>query len=209
MEDKKNSQGLVATVVVAAVAVSAASGLGWWSFSNRVKSPPPVTVEGTQNNPAVGQLPSEGTPRIYRLQATTKGVNLVPSQVTVAANETPIKALEKALKTLLESQLQDTLTSTIPPGTRLLGLEGIPGNSISKVRIDLSKEFTTGGGSTSMTGRLGQILYTATSIDPNTQVWIEVEGQPLLTLGGEGVEVEQPLTRASFERDFSFIRPRE
>jgi spore germination protein GerM len=68
--------------------------------------------------------------------------------------------------------------------------------------VDLSQEFTAGGGSASMTGRVAQILYTATSINPNTNVWIDVEGKRLEVLGGEGLVLDQPLTRQNFEKNF-------
>ncbi|MEW5861695.1 MAG: spore germination protein, partial [Cyanobacteriota bacterium] len=57
-------------------------------------------------------------------------------------------------------------------------------------------------GSASMTGRVAQILYTATSINPNTNVWIDVEGKRLEVLGGEGLVIDQPLTRQNFEKNF-------
>ena len=70
------------------------------------------------------------------------------------------------------------------------------------VYLNLSDAFTQGGGSESMMGRLGQILYTASSVDPNMPVWISVEGKLLETLGGEGLMLEQPITRQWFKENF-------
>lgn len=53
-----------------------------------------------------------------------------------------------------------------------------------------------------MMGRVGQVVYTATSLNPNAKVYIEVNGKPLEVLGGEGVVFNQPLTRDSFKKDY-------
>jgi spore germination protein GerM len=53
-----------------------------------------------------------------------------------------------------------------------------------------------------MVGRVGQVVYTATTLNPNAKVYIEVNGKPLEVLGGEGVEIEQPMTRESFKKEY-------
>ncbi|MEO0854851.1 MAG: hypothetical protein AAFY15_15310, partial [Cyanobacteria bacterium J06648_11] len=54
----------------------------------------------------------------------------------------------------------------------------------------------------SMLGRVTQVLYTATSQDVDAEVWISVEGKEVDVLSGEGLLLEQPLTRASFAPSF-------
>ncbi|WP_322742659.1 GerMN domain-containing protein [Synechocystis salina] len=111
-------------------------------------------------------------------------------------NDPPEVQTERALKTLLAAP--NNQISAIPPNTRLLSLTKTAGG----INVDLSVQFTEGGGSQSMIARLGQIVYTATSTDPNLPVRLLVEGDPLTVLGGEGVMISQPITRKQFETDF-------
>ena len=141
---------------------------------------------------------SESTARVYWLQDTGTSLELAPRPVQVAANASPSVALERAFTTLLTAQPTGEQASTIPAGTQLRSL------SVKEdgVHVDLSENFTQGGGGASMTGRVAQVLYTATSLDPDAPVWISVEGKPLEVLGGEGIAVAQPLTREAFQQDF-------
>ena len=53
-----------------------------------------------------------------------------------------------------------------------------------------------------MIGRLGQVVYTATTENPDAPVWITVEGKKLEVLGDVGVEIRQPITRQTYNQDF-------
>jgi spore germination protein GerM len=152
----------------------------------------PAAVEEVQ--------PAKFSPQIYQLEVVDNRIQLVPKTVYTAATS-PQLALTQALEKLLAQSTAFDPTSTIPSQSRLLDLHiGEDG-----VHVDLSQEFTQGGGSSSMIYRVAQVLYTATSIDPQTPVFLSIEGQPLnedYPLGGEGLVLEYPITRQVFDQEF-------
>ena len=152
------------------------------------KSPQPKPLQ---------QTPAQ-TVQVYWVKEASGKFEGVPTKVTVKQADKPDATLQAAFNSLLAGPKDASVSSEIPQGTKLRSL------SVKNdgVYVDLSAEFTSGGGSNSMTGRLGQVIYTATSLKPNTKVWISVEGKPLELLGGEGLEVAQPSTRQSFDKNF-------
>lgn len=143
---------------------------------------------------------AELKPQIYQLEIVDNRIRLVPETVETAATS-PQQALEQALERLLARSSALDPASTIPPQTRLLDLWV----SEDSIHLDLSREFTRGGGSSSMIYRVAQVLYTASSINPQASVFLSIEGKPLSPdnpLGGEGLLLDYPLTREQFARDF-------
>jgi spore germination protein GerM len=53
-----------------------------------------------------------------------------------------------------------------------------------------------------MNGRIVQLLYTATSLNPSANLFLSIDGKPLEDLGGEGLEIPQPLRRQDFSLEF-------
>ena len=191
------SSGLVAAISVAVVAVS--GGVAWFS-SQSANTPTPTNPSEIIKQPiqqSNSQQGNEQTASIYWLRSKENRFDLVPQPLKIAATQ-PNQVLETAFKTLLAGPTQGTDSTTIPQGTKLLGLKA----ENNDVHVNLSENFTTGGGSSSMIGRIGQVVYTATSLNPQAKVYIEVNGKPLEVLGGEGVELEQPLTRESFQKNY-------
>ncbi len=109
----------------------------------------------------------------------------------------------RGIQTLLASAIRELLagptpeerraglTTAIPAGTRLrsLHLE----NDV--VIVDFTGEVESGGGSSSMLGRLWQIVYTATQFPQAPRVRILIDGQARDAMGGEGVLIDRPLGR--------------
>ncbi|HXV33106.1 MAG TPA: Gmad2 immunoglobulin-like domain-containing protein [Gaiellaceae bacterium] len=91
------------------------------------------------------------------------------------------------------------LSTAIPEGTELLGLT--IGDGIA--RADLTSEFESGGGTLSMQSRLAQVVFTLTQFPTVDGVVFSLDGEPVDVLGGEGIIIDQPLTR----RDFADLLP--
>jgi spore germination protein GerM len=177
--------------------------LSIWVRSNPIflqheKSSVSVTTSST--------IPSSSTqqnqPQVYWLRSNQNKLTLVAKSLpSNRSDATPQQVLTIAVQNLLSAKPRDDLSSTIPKGTKLLSLQV----RSDGVHVDLSPEFRSGGGSTSMIYRVAQVIYTATSLDPNAKVFISVGGQSIDSnhpLGGEGLILQQPTTRAQFAADF-------
>ena len=160
-----------------------------------------VVLPTSIKSPAVEKIqPAEFSPQIYQLEIVNNQIQLTPKTVYTTA-KSPKLALSEALEKLLTKDPMFDPTATIPVQTRLLNLD----ISQDGVYVDLSQEFTQGGGSSSMIYRVAQVIYTATSIDSQTPVFLSIEGKPLngdYPLGGEGLILEYPMTRQQFNREF-------
>ncbi|MEH2068872.1 MAG: GerMN domain-containing protein [Nostoc sp.] len=201
MKDQQGSNrispGIIAAVSAAVVAVG--GGVAWLTSQSNNAPTPTKPSERIQQpaQPSTRQQNNEQTANVYWLRPKDKNIALVPQPVRVAAIR-PNQALETAFQSLLAGPTEGTDSTTIPKGTKLLGLKA----DNDEVRVNLSEEFTSGGGSDSMMGRVGQVVYTATTLNPKAKVYIDINSKPLDVLGGEGVELEQPLTRESFDKNY-------
>lgn len=197
-ESKGISNGVIAAVIAAVVAVS--GGVAWLTWTPN--KPIGQTQQPTLSNsvePSPSTNPAEKPAEVYWLRDSGTNFELVPQPITIKpAGDSPNQILEAAFQTLLAGPTEATNSSTIPQGTKLVDVK-VENDS---VHVNLSSEFENGGGSASMTGRVGQVVYTATTINPNAKVYIEVNGKQLDVLGGEGLELEQPLTRESFKQNY-------
>lgn len=197
-EQRKNNQfsGVAATVAAAAVIIAGAAGYFTLNPPG-LDNPDPTPIQtGEATKPA-----EQTTAQIYWLQQTSDGTGfqLVPQKIQVQADvNEPSEFLKAAMTSLLAGPTEGSGSSTIPQGTKLLGIQA----KGDEIRVNLSDDFQLGGGSASMIGRVGQIVYTATALQPNAKVYLELNGEKVEVLGGEGLELQQPLTRDNYKKNF-------
>ncbi len=186
--------GLVAAAVIggsgAAVLIN-----GTLNNQPNPQSSAPTTInQVTQSPPATRAV--DGQLAVYWIESSKNKLTAVPIAIKAKSNDDAIASAINMLIT--EKPPESELYSAIPANTKVLSAT----TKNKEIRIDLSKDFTKGGGSASMQGRIIQVLYTATTLEPDAKVFLSVEGKPLKYIGGEGVEVPQPMTRKDFALNF-------
>lgn len=229
MEDKTNRRRppLGIAIAIIAIALSAGSATAWFTW--RAISPPEPTAEFPEleiegeavpegfDQPTAEpiEVPDPPAPEVavnpdsagtlYWLSTDGTTVALNPATIEVPTDATDADALTVAFSNLMGGPDSEGVATGIPEQTELLALSV----ESDGVHVNLSEDFTLGGGSASMIGRLAQVIYTATAFDPDASVWIDVDGEPLTLLGGEGLEVRQPMTRTDLTTDFGVEAPAE
>ncbi|CAB4892823.1 unannotated protein [freshwater metagenome] len=98
----------------------------------------------------------------------------------------PAAAVEALLAGPTADEVKAGMVSLIPAGTKLLGVD-VQGHEI---RVDLSGEFGTGGGSLSVMARVAQVVFTATQFPGIDTVRFSLDGSPITELTGEGYMVD-------------------
>lgn len=137
-----------------------------------------------------------------------EGLLLVPVTRAVSKDDSIVSA---ALKELFlgpeKTEELKGLMTEVPIGTRLIKVE----EGEDEVLVDISSQYLSGGGSATMQLRYLQIYKTLQSICPDKKIFLNVEGKTLKAIGGEGLEVTQPLTKiidyTKKPKEFKDIKP--
>ncbi|MFN7714947.1 MAG: GerMN domain-containing protein [Pseudanabaenaceae cyanobacterium] len=224
--DRKSSKtGLWLTILLCLIAGAAISAVIWQiSHTNPTGQP---TSNPTSNNdvvspttiPAATKPSSEnytvakpGQLAVYWILNEGKQLRAIPVSINPPKQSTSQPNTKQnnsgeldrfALEQLLSQQPPASkLKNAIPSGTKLLEFRREVTPEGTNLWINLSREFTQGGGSASMQGRLVQLVYTATISSPDAAVYINVAGEPLTILGGEGLILNQPTRRQDLSLQF-------
>lgn len=153
-------------------------------------APPPETTGPAETTPQ--PTPETSTFAVYLLR---DGV-IAPVRRTVASTPAVARASLEALMTgPTGAEETDGLATAIPEGTTLLDVSVADGVAT----VDLSGTFDDGGGSASMLGRVAQVVATLTQFSTIERVAFRLDGEPIETVGGEGVVVDPPIGRTAIE----------
>ncbi len=116
---------------------------------------------------------------------------LVPTVRKIPSEDSIISgALTELFLGPTELEERKGIMTEIPIGTRLIKVE----EGSDEVLIDLSNQFLIGGGAAAMQLRYLQIYKTLKRVVPKKKLYLNVEGKSIKTIGGEGLEITQPLT---------------
>jgi len=130
--------------------------------------------------------------KVYFLRGEQVGV----VRREVADDGAPAKA---ALEALLGGPDDDEVAlgfgTTIPDGTALNAVVIEDGVATA----DLSAAYDDGGGTSSMSSRLAEVVFTLTQFPTVTSVRFELDGEPVTAFGGEGILLADPVDRTDFE----------
>lgn len=198
MTKQTPSRNLIWFVTAAIAVLFVGTGAAWLTLQNLQSRISPTQKIDQSQSPNTNSPTVPGDAQVYWLSGSGSETQWVISSLSGTKSLDKNQALQIALEQLLTQTPIPPASTAIPSGTRLLSVR----STNQAVYLNLSQSFVEGGGSQSMRDRLGQLIYTATSLNPQDSVWISVEGKPLETLGGEGLMIAQPINRQIFEDDF-------
>lgn len=87
------------------------------------------------------------------------------------------------------------VTTTVPAATALRGVTITNGTA----DVDLTAAYASGGGTLSMSARLMQVTFTLTQFPTVQRVTFRLDGTRVTVFGGEGIMLDRPVTRATYE----------
>ena len=149
------------------------------------------------------KLRDSGPPELYVYFLVQEKEGDYPGLCPVERIADTLPDLPKRVKFVVEALLvgptaeeaKKGISSAVPKTAKLLGVR----KENEVVLLDFSQDIEKGGGTGLMEAMLAQIVFTATQFPDIAKVRILVENRRVQYLGGEGLLVEDPLSRSDFE----------
>jgi spore germination protein GerM len=147
-----------------------------------------ILTMGGKNDRLTKYQPKFAQVRVWFVRERNGTLNLTPVVRTVATKSMVHDAINELLIGPTDEESADGLSSEIPRGTVLIGVD----DSGENIELNLSQRFSNGAG-TSLETRLEQLRRTIVDSVTNRKVYLDVEGKRLTEASGEGLEVKQPI----------------
>jgi len=161
--------------------------------------PKPAPTEPGAEGPGTDESETPSVPEETRMDVAVylmEGEKVAHVTRNVPKTSAVLKAaLEQLFQGPNAQESAKGLGSEIPPQTRLIGASVVDGVA----NVDVTGPFDDGGGTLSMTARMAQLVYTATQFPSVNSVRLFMHGTPVEALGGEGIIIDEPQTRADYE----------
>lgn len=145
---------------------------------------------------------ASGTPTTAPASTTQVAVWLVRGETLESVTRTVPRVPgigAEAVKALLSgpttAETRSGFTTAVPKDTRFIGLV-IDGNGIA--RVDLTRDFESGGGSLGLTLRLAQVTCTLNQFPSVRGVRFALAGELVSVFSGNGIVIDKPVTCDSY-----------
>ncbi|HVB64563.1 MAG TPA: GerMN domain-containing protein [Nitrolancea sp.] len=162
------------------------------STATSVASPEATPVATTAPTAAPSPDASAQTVSVYFL----RDKKIVTAHRSIPATpQVGTESLKELLKGPTPAETTTGLSSSVPPGTTLLGLS--IANKVATV--NLSSEFGLGGDEQSLTERLAQVVYTLTQFPNVTKVTFQLDGKDISKIGTVGMALNHEVGRSDYE----------
>jgi spore germination protein GerM len=137
----------------------------------------------------------QNTLTVYFCKSHGSNIMTVAVERTPPADKMDKAFLTHAISALLEGPTSDEKQqgyfSEIPTSTRLIAIDALP----DRLVVNLSSQYSSGGGSNSMVQRYRQLAKTILAVPHQKPVYVEVAGKSLEVLGGEGLVIHEPIVQ--------------
>jgi len=181
---------LVAAIVAGGALAIAASGCG---SEHAVSLGPPQTTPGSGTTENTGSQPKPN--RVSLEVWFTRDDGLVAVHRTHAPTQrVATAAIESLLDGPTAKERDAGISTAVPDGTRLLGI----GIRDGVATVDLTSEYQSGGGASSLQTRLGQVVYTLSQFPTVQKVNFRLDGSPVNVFSTEGIVLDHPVGRGDY-----------
>lgn len=148
------------------------------------------TIKNTEN--ILNIKPPKEVTLYFTKSKKSDEVHFVITKRKISSNDNIIDiTLRELLLGPTKEEEENGIMTEIPTGTRLIKID----ENEDKLLVDLSNQFIAGGGSATIQLRYLQFYKTLKKIAPDKKIYLNVGGKTLKTIGGEGLEVTQPITK--------------